>query len=270
MLLQPGGMDICYIDESMDNDVFAMVCITVPFLRQVEGVWTIIWPSHFEGVKNWRRYLRNTHGIPMNKELHGQKFASGRGRYRMGKQQFGRPAAAAVFRDMLSRLDFLPDSSIISVVGTKDSNLYGMTKFEATLLALFQRMRTATSRANRNGLVFFDEGHGEYRKLYRKSLIYLPTGSMYGGWGDGRAVRNMPMDNFTKDGNIKQSRVDYFIQVADMVSYALHLKIKGEIGTLTDWQREGDLGTLYNSIPVAKLNRRASRFDPARLGIVRL
>jgi len=70
---------------------------------------------------------------------------------------------------------------------------------EVLLYALLQRMRTACNRSRRNGIVFFDEGHGEYRKLYRRARVFLPTGSMFGGWRGGAQTQNMPLDNFTKD-----------------------------------------------------------------------
>jgi hypothetical protein len=262
----PGGIDVFYIDESGDSDVYAITALAIPFLRRTALVWRIAWPGNFDAVKDWRKYIKNTHGIPMRKELHGHKFASGRGHYRLGKQQFSQKAAAAVYRDLLSRLSFLPDASIISVVGTNNSQLYGQTKLEAMLYALLQRMRTACVKARRNGLVFFDEGHGEYRKLYRRSLHYLPTGSMYGGWPG--ATINLPLDNFTKDGNEKDSKHSYYIQLADMIAYALFLKIKGERGGLTPWQGVNHLETLYDQIPISKLNLKASTKDPQ--GIVRL
>ncbi|UCC73028.1 MAG: DUF3800 domain-containing protein [Gemmatimonadota bacterium] len=269
MRLESGGIDIFYVDESGTPEIFAFTAIAIPFLRQVEGVWTIVWPDHFEAVKDWRRYALKTHGIPMSKEFHGVKLAAGRGRYRHGKQQFSRKAAAGVYRDLLSRLSFFPEKSIISVVATGGAHLYDKSKWEAALMALFQRMQKACSNTNRNGLVFFDEGHGEFTKLYRRSLIYLPTGSMFPeGWDGGQQTRNIPMALFTKDGNIKRSHFSYYTQVADLIVYALFLKIGKEQGTLHTWQEQNDLGDLYDQIPLSQLNTRASHSD--RQGIVRL
>lgn len=153
-------------------------------------------------------------------------------------------------------------------MGDRDSNLFGHTKLEAVLYALLQRMRTACAKTHRQGLVFFDEGHGEYRKLYRKARKFLPTGSLYGQWNGQGASRNIPLDNFTKDANIKESEHSFFIQLADILGYSLFLKRKKEIGALTDWQAEKDVGTLYDAVPLRALNTRASTRDPQ--GIVRL
>lgn len=267
MRLEPGGIDIFYIDESGDRDVFTMTAVSIPFLRQMDGLWEIVWPDHFAFIRDWRRWLRSKHRVPVQKELHGVKFASGRGRYREGKQQFSRKGAAAIYRDMLASLTFLQKLSIISVVGTRDSELYGQTKLEANLHALLQRMRKACEASGRNGLVFFDQGHGEYRKLYRRSLWYLPTGSKYGGWG-ASPTTNLPLDMFTKDANIKEAAHSSYIQLADIIAYALFAKVKGEVGSLAAWQSAVGLGGLYDSIPVTQLNTYASTRDPQ--GIVRL
>jgi len=268
MRLENGGIDIFYVDESMDRDTFAMSAVPIPFLREVEGTWTIVWEDHFENVRDWRRRAKTAHGLPVRKELKGSKLAGGRGRFKHGKHQFPRAQAAGVLRSMLADLGFLQPAGIITVVGDRGSNLYGHGRLEALLFALLQRMRTACERTNRRGLVFFDEGHGEYRKLYRKARVFLPTGSSQGGWPSGRFTQNLPLDNFTKDANIKQSQHCFFTQLADLVAYAAFLKVKGERNQLEPWQGALGLGALYDAIPQAALNTNASRRDPQ--GIVRL
>jgi hypothetical protein len=129
------------------------------------------------------------------------------------------------------------------------------------MYALFQRMQKASKANGRSGITFFDEGHGEYRKLYRKARVYLPTGSMMGSWGSSLS-KNIPMDAFFKDANMKQSKHSLFIQFADLVVYAALMKIRARHGGLTPWQVQHGLANAYDSIPVAALNRHASRTDP--------
>jgi hypothetical protein len=266
--LENGGVDVFYVDESMDASVFTISSLAIPFLRLVDGTWTFVWEDQFKNIRDWRRRISKSHGLPVRKELKGQKLASGRGRYHLGKHQFTRRQAAKIYRDLLSDTDFLPDNSVITVVGTRSSNLYGHSRLEALVVALLQRLRRACVANQRTGLIFFDEGHGEYRKLYRKAKAYLPTGSDRGGWADGKLSKNLPLDNFTKDANIKESEHSFFIQLADLVSYAAFLKVKGETESLSEWQAALDLGRLYQTVPVRVLNTSASRADP--LGIVRL
>jgi hypothetical protein len=119
-----------------------------------------------------------------------------------------------------------------------------------------------------NAITFFDEGHPEYRRLYRRAQVHLPTGSALGRWEDGNS-KNLPMDMFTKDANEKISTYCYFTQAADLIAYAVFLKIKGEYNQLTDWQSKHGFNQLYESIPKSKINLKASNVVP-RDGIVRL
>lgn len=268
MRLPKNGIDIYYVDESMDSYVFAMSGIRVPFLRKVEGTWTIVWEDQLENIRDWRRELSRKFSVPVRKELKGSKFLSGRGRYRKGGHQLTRARAATVYRKALKNIGFLAPRSIITVTGTSSSNLYGHSKLEALLYALLQRMRTACDKGDIAGMIFFDEGHGEYRRLYRKARVFLPTGSKLGGWASGSFSKNLPLHNFVKDGNIKDSKHSLFIQLADLVAYAAFLKIRGEQNKLTGWQVAVGAGTLYDAIPMTELNTAASTSDPQ--GIVRL
>jgi hypothetical protein len=267
MQLPAGGLDVWYVDESIDPDVIAMSAIAVPFLRQVDGTWTITWEDQLKNLRDWRRGLSAAHGIPTTKELKASKLVGGRGRYDRGVNQLKPVAAVTAYRWGLANLTFLQPASIISVVAKPHANLYGHTRLTAVLYALLQRMRTATNKLGRVGMVFFDEGHGEYRTLYRKARTNLPTGSALGGWSSG-STKNLPLANFVKDANFKQSHDCHFTQVADLLSFAVRSKIRGELGLLGQSQQELDVRSLYDVVPLTVLNTRASTTD--RQGIVRL
>ena len=269
MQLSEGGLDVWYIDESTDPEFFAMSAISVPFLRCLNGTWTLVWEEHYARIREMRRDLQAAHGIPVRKELKASKLVAGRGRYSRGANQLSPSAGTAAVRWILSRTDFLQPMSIISVCARRSSTLFGHSRLEATLFALLQRMRTASQRANRNGLVFFDEGHDEYRKMYRRARIFLPTGSALGTWSEGRAARNLPLSNFTKDANFKQSAHCFFTQLADLLSFAVLSRVRHEAGALPLPQVPLQTHTLYDAIPRSGLNLRASSADPIR-GIVRL
>jgi uncharacterized protein DUF3800 len=242
MHLRSGGMDVFYIDESNDAQLYVVTAVAVPFLRATEGVWQIVWPDYLTAAVAWRRRINKELGVPTSKELHGVKLASGRGRYFKGKYQFERPKAGAVYRQILQFADFLPNASVITISSKRDGRpLYGMTRLEAALHALFQRMRSQCNARDTNGFVFFDEGHDEYRRLYRRAQRYLPTGSRVAGlgWGGGQPTANYPLDMFTKDGNSKQSHHCHFTQLADLIAYSAFLKVKAERNESTDWQVTG-------------------------------
>ena len=140
-----------------------MSAIAIPFLRKVEGTWTFTWETQLQNLKTWKQQASRNFGIPIRKEFKGSKLLSGRGRFVKGKRQLRRVEARDAYESILEGLGVLPGRSIITVTGTKESRLYQHSRLEALLYALLQRMRTACARNRRAGMIFFDEGHGEYR-----------------------------------------------------------------------------------------------------------
>jgi hypothetical protein len=124
-------------------------------------------------------------------------------------------------------------------------------------------------RRKRNAMVFFDQGHAEYRQMYRQARHFLPTGSALNDWGNGHRARNFPLSMFTKDANFKESHQCHFTQLADLLSFAVLAKIRHEHGTLPPGQLQLASHTLYDAVPSSVLNLFATRRDPDR-GILRL
>jgi hypothetical protein len=262
MLLRPGGIDVFYIDESHDKTLYAVTAVAVPFIRPIEGVWNIVWPDYLAAAKEWRRRIADDHKIPTRKELHGWKLVSGRGNYLYGSRQLKPAACAPVYQGILSKLDWLPEASIITVAGRRGRAMYGHARLERVMHALFQRMRRQAEKREVNAMVFFDQGHPEYRSLYRRAMVNLPTGSRYG------PARNLPLDAFIKDGNEKNSKHCLFTQAADVVAYAALSKFRHELGLLDPDQEANALHTIFDGLPEQFRNLAAS--GRGGDGIVRL
>jgi hypothetical protein len=260
MLLRPGGIDVFYIDESHDRNQYVVTAVAVPFLRQVEANWQIIWPDQLAAAKAWRRRIADELKIPTRKELHATKLVGGRGNYLFGKRQIARANAAEVYGGILSRVNFLPEGSVITVAGTPGPQMYGRDRLERVMYALFQRMRRQCVARDVNAMVFFDEGHPEYRTLYRQAMVHLMTGSRYG------ADRNLPLDMFVKDGNEKRSEHCLFTQLADLISYAALAKRRSETGELDEDHRHWGFHNIYDTLPNGVKNLLAGGAD----GIVRI
>jgi hypothetical protein len=263
MLLPYGGIDVWYVDESSDNRYVAACAVSVPFLRRdTNGLWHVVWGDEFKKVQAFRLNLRAQHGVPARKELHALNLASGRGSYRgKGKPRFGKRAGASVYLWTLQNLNFLQPTSIISVVAQRGKKLYGYGELEAVMYALFQRMQRQSDTTGRVGFTFFDQGHAEFRTLYRRARVHLPTGSALGGWASGLS-KNIPMSSFVKDGNEQDSRHSLYVQIADLVTYAALLRIRKRYGGLTPWQTRFGLGDAYDAIPVQVCNLRAAPAEP--------
>ena len=128
------------------------------------------------------------------------------------------------------------------------------------MYALFQRMRMQCRNRSTNGMAFFDQGHPEYRSLFRKAQVYLPTGKKGGG-----GQENRPLDMFVEDANEKDSKFCQFTQVADLIAYAALMKMRAE------YNRTEKVGPeeLYGALPTQILNTFVSQTGP-RDAIVRL
>jgi hypothetical protein len=262
MLLRSGGMDVFYIDESHDKTVYCVTAIAVPFMRHADNLWRISWPDYLAAAKNWRRAVVEEHKIPASKELHGWKLVSGRGNYLYGKRKLPLEKAAETYRGILEKADFIPPASVITVAGVRGRTLYGHERLERVMHALFQRMRRqCVDRARSvNGMIFFDEGHPEYRSLYRRATVNLPTGSLFG------PARNLPLDMFVEDGNFKNSKHCHFTQLADLISYAALAKVRHERKLLDPDQEALGIHTIYDGVPDVIKNLNAGGRD----GIVRI
>ena len=189
----------------MTKFIYTIACVAIPSLVR-QGLLSrdlaIEWDRYLKGAKAWRKKLREQFGVPIAKELKGSSIATGRNSYGADGGRIHGRKAFELYSTALSSLNFLRDGSIFSVFATRGFELYGHRKTEAALYALFQRMQKHCQGWRCNALVFFDEGHEEYRRLFRKSCVYLPTGSKLGGW-QGKATKNDPFTAAIKDANFR-------------------------------------------------------------------
>ncbi|MXP15026.1 DUF3800 domain-containing protein [Altererythrobacter confluentis] len=254
--LPPCGLHTFYADESDDKKTYIMTCVAVPTFGATADDVPILWNHYHTKAKEWRKGLKDHYNIPVGKELKGSKLATGRNSYDGGRGRLYGSKAIEAYRFALDTLDFLPNNSIFSVTCERDYKLYGHTRLEAVLYAMFQRIQRKCVSERLAALIFFDEGHAEYRRLYRKACVHLPTGSSQGNWASGASTKNVPLDRTIKDANFKDSKQSHFVQIADIVAYATLMKMRGEMDRLSDKEKSLAAVDLFNWIPKDKLNRK--------------
>jgi hypothetical protein len=258
MDLAPNGIDLYYIDESERYPLSVASCVRIPFLKpKPDGGWEFTWDAYLADATEWRRDLSANHSIRFREELHGYQILGRKGQYHKTWRNLTHVEAVALYADALKTLTWLPDRSIMSAYATDTSVLMGHKGIFACLFGLLQRIRNQCG-AHTNGMIFFDEGHKSYIRLYRMAQKYLPTGSKFGGWHGGVLAKNLPLTMFPKDANLKCSDLSYFVQIADLVSYSVRLKLEYERGNLSAKRVARGHHTLYDSIPTAKLNGAAT------------
>jgi hypothetical protein len=258
MDLSPNGIDVFYIDESERHPLAVTSAVRIPFLRPKQNGWEFVWDHYAAEATKWRRDLSRTHSIRFREELHGYRILKHQGYFHKTWRNLTPPEATALYKDALKTLTWIPERSIMSTYASQGSELMGHKGIAACLFGLFQRIRNHCNHTSVNGMVFFDEGHKSYIRLYRMAQKYLPTGSRFGGWEGGKLTRNLPLSMFPKDGNMKNSDLSYFVQIADLICYATRLKLEHERGELAAKRIGRDHHTIYDSIPKVQLNTLAT------------
>ena len=236
-------MHLCYIDDSGDLQTRVFSALAVPLDT---------WRTCFEQIRDFRRDLRQQHGVFVKVEFHATTFVSGRGR--ISSQILGKYQRSELFKETLRFIARLPGVRLFNAVSPRanESRLYErlLNRINRTLLAWDSR-----------GLLISDEGK-DYTSLVRRMGRHNPIPSMYGGWPEG-ATRNIVLAQIYEDPVFRKSHRSYFIQLADFCAYAL-LRSERQIGSKNKYgiHRAFDL-----LAPIC--TPECYRIDPRRLGIIR-
>ena len=238
-------MWFAYIDESKEPGKF---CAYTALITTGDR-----WAATFNKVKEFRKQLRDDHGLYLAYELHAWKFVPGR----------GRPAARAIYKDERAEifrkvLTFIAECQSFVVVSSVS------TCAEFALERLVNRINKTAKAKNQQALLFFDEGEeAEIRKRLRRLRVYNPIPSNRGYWSDGSRTKNIPLENVIEDPIFKDSKQSYFIQLADFCAYAC-LRMERPIASRSAY----GIDTAYELLrPVSRpiINPR----DPRGMGIIR-
>ena len=251
-------MRLYYIDESEGPTCY---------VRSALGVDAEWWNDLFSDIQEWRRELRESHGIPPERELHACDLLAGRGMLaRNGgtNERLTPRQGAEVFMDGLRRIENAASSiggvEVINVCLRKpDVKAYE----QVSLDRLLNRINSSVKAARRHAFLIFDEG-GEkmITRAYRRLRIFNPVPSRYDRWEEGERTRNIPVENVIGGPAFRSSDTDHLLQMADLVAHAL---LKQEEKPVPRVENLG-IHEAFSILDKA-LNRRASRHDPQ--GIVR-
>jgi len=257
--LRKNGLSVYYIDESVSDGIFVTSAIRIPLISASAEGPSLVWEDFLKAATEWRRGLSKNCHIRARPELHARELVSGHGRLHRDGRNLTFIEAKATYVSALQSLNFLPANAIATTYATNKSTLFWAKGIEATLIGLFQRIRRDCDTNGHNGMILFDDGHKEYIEFYRRAVRFLPTGSMMGAWDDGAATKNLALDMFAKDANIKDSRLSPFLQIADLVSYAALTRLKYESGKLSTKRTRLGHHELYDAIPIDRINIRVTQ-----------
>lgn len=238
-------MRFAYLDESKDENRFFVYSALI-----VDGE---TWTSAFEKTKEFRRKLRQDHGIYIAQELHAWKFAAGKGQ--ISDRVLDKARRAAIFREVLQ---FIADAGEFNVISS--CNRIEQYAFER----LMNRLNNVLKEHDQRMLLICDEGEQrEVTRRIRRLRVHNPIPSRMGAWATGEATKNIPLDRFVEDPVFKDSKTSYFIQLADFCAYAL-MRMERPIESRTALGYD----TAYEILRPCSYPKTFPR-DPRGMGIIR-
>ena len=206
-----------YIDESEGP---------TRYVRSALGVDAERWNDLFADVQEWRKELRESYGIPPDRELHACDLLAGRGMLaRNGgtSERLSPGQGAEVFRDGLRRIEDAASSiggvEVINVCLRKQE----VKAYEKVSLdRLLNRINASVKAASRHAFLIFDEGKERMiTRAYRRLRTFNPVPSRYERWEEGDRTRNIPVENVIGGPAFRSSDSDHLLQMADLIAHAL-------------------------------------------------
>jgi hypothetical protein len=198
-------MHLIYIEDSADERLAIFTALAIPVEQ---------WRICFGMVRDFRRGLKQAHGIYIYKELHAWKFVSGRGR--IAPNIVAKGQRAAIFRQALQLMTTLPGAQILNACFPKG-------QMDRAFERLLNRIERSLVAWGSHGILLCDQGkEGDYTRLVRRMNVYNPIPSQYGTWAvTGSSWRNIPLERIVEDPVFKRSDKSYFIQLVDFAAYSL-------------------------------------------------
>ena len=181
-------MRIYYIDESEGP---------TRYVRSALGVDAERWNALYEDIQEWRRELRERHGIPPDRELHACDLLAGRGmlaRNGNANERLSPCRGAEVFRDGLRRIE----DAALRIGGVEVINVClrkpEVSAYEKVSLdRLLNRINASVKAAGTHAFLIFDEGKERMiTTAYRRLRIFNPVPSRYERWEEGERTRKSP------------------------------------------------------------------------------
>jgi hypothetical protein len=212
---------IVYFDETGDDGVTA--ASSDHFVLTSVYMPAESWQANFDKIKNLRRELRDKYGFHVSQEMHTKQFLTDKNPYReYGWTPKERQEIIIAFTKVISDMDLKIVNVIIDKTKFKDSDY---PVLERALTYNIQRVENDSKADNWNYLIITDEGRlAPMRKTARQIRAFNPVQSKY-TYG----YTNHPITNMIEDIMEKKSSESYFIQIADFVSYFVHLYFETKV-----------------------------------------
>ena len=253
----PGNYDL-QPNESKPSRKYIVSSITVPAVH---------WNDTFQQFYQFRRYLKNQFGFPIRTELKGKWLASpkyaDRDSHPHYKQLGNKASRMQMYETIMAHLPQIFKYSKIINIHVNKVNRTTMVDWsnyeEVSWDRLAQRYHTYLRKETNSspGMIIADENdEPKVRGLLRRRRVHNPLPSTVQESGYYQA----PITTLIEDPVFRRSDHSYFVQVADLISYALLMMLEKKM-------RKYNADRFFEYLdPI--LNKDASRKDLYGYGIV--
>lgn len=202
-------MYLAYIDESGDRGAkgsrtYTLGCVLVKSSQ---------WSRAFDGVINYRRFLKARYNVPVRAEIKANHLLRNGGAFRL--LALSESARQSIYRGHM-RLHHKLGLSAFAVVIDKPKIVKKLDPMESAWLYVLQRLERMSHRLSDEILIVHDEGEPDLvRQFARKSRRANTAGSLF---GPGRL--HLPFSRLLDDPVSRNSSQSYFLQLADLCAFA--------------------------------------------------
>ena len=235
-------------------------------VRTALGVDAEVWNDFQRVVRDWRRELWRSHGIPCEWHLRPSEL-SGQGTDRSRKDWHyalirtpgeGKKIIAGGLRRIEGAARAMGGVEAINVCLYKpdcgDYRRVGLNR-------LLNRINASAAMENRHAFLIFRPGEeGLVSRTYWRLRTFNPVPSRYEQWEDGRRIRNKPLENVIGGPAFRSSSSDWLLQMARLVAHALLMQEEQADGEMALWKDTTGAGQAFDILDAA-LNRNASERD---------
>ncbi|MEM1095784.1 MAG: DUF3800 domain-containing protein [Bacteroidota bacterium] len=260
-------MYLAYYDESGDDGypqyAAPLFVLSAVYLHESD------WRSAFDAIREFRRNLKDSYGIPVKTEIHTKQLVLNKKPYRrLGLSDSQR---LEVISAICRLIEFLPISVVNVTIdkpkipNPRGGNVRPYKVLDRALTYSLQRIENDLSR-NAKGNMFFmitDEGRvGKMRTTARaiRAFNYIP--SMFTSASYRRDIKLLIEDPIPK-----RSNESYFIQLSDTIAYIVYnhklLQLgRGQLHNRTPSQVTATTFKDWLDMMGESLNKKASSSDP--------
>ncbi len=213
-------MFLLYVDESGDAGLINSP--TSYFILSAIIVHETNWNNALQDLVDFRRLLRDSKGLKLREEIHANEFINKPGDLKRIKRNDR--------LDILKKcMDWINSSQYLSVFSIAvNKQLHGQDIFEIAWNTLIMRFENTLEHKNfvgsstdqDKGIILSDNTDGDkLRKLMRKMRHYnmVPNNrNLYAG-----GYRNIKLTHVIEDPILRDSRVSYLHQMADVIAYCV-------------------------------------------------